>query len=66
MPAFDESWTCNVPALEVLETERLILRPLEVGDAVVHGQLWTERDPRVEPDVVRGNSFLTVRGLRSH
>lgn len=38
-----------MPALEVLETERLILRPLEVGDAVVHRRLWTERDPRVPP-----------------
>ncbi|MFT4166191.1 MAG: GNAT family N-acetyltransferase [Microlunatus sp.] len=32
-----------------METERLILRPLEVGDAVVHRRLWTERDPRVPP-----------------
>ena len=30
-----------------LETERLVLRPHEVGDAAVFHQLWTERDPRV-------------------
>ncbi len=30
-----------------LETERLILRPQEVGDAAVFHQLWTERDSRV-------------------
>ena len=31
----------------ILETERLILRPREVGDAAVLRQLWTERDERV-------------------
>jgi RimJ/RimL family protein N-acetyltransferase len=32
-----------------LETDRLLLRPWLVGDAVAHRQLWTERDPRVPP-----------------
>lgn len=30
-----------------LETERLVLRAQEVGDAAVFRQLWTERDTRV-------------------
>ncbi|WP_086826954.1 GNAT family N-acetyltransferase [Allokutzneria sp. NRRL B-24872] len=33
----------------VLETERLLLRPWRVADAVVQRELWTERDPRVPP-----------------
>jgi len=33
----------------VLETGRLVLRPWRVADAVVHHELWTERDPRVPP-----------------
>src|SRR4249919_3799998 len=33
----------------VLETDRLLLRPWRVTDAVVHHQLWTERHPRVPP-----------------
>jgi RimJ/RimL family protein N-acetyltransferase len=32
-----------------LATERLVLRPQRVEDAVVLRQLWTERDPRVPP-----------------
>lgn len=33
----------------VLETPRLLLRPWRVAEAVVHHELWTERDPRVPP-----------------
>jgi RimJ/RimL family protein N-acetyltransferase len=33
----------------VLETERLLLRPWRVSEAVVHRELWIERDPRVPP-----------------
>ena len=33
----------------VLETDRLLLRPWRVAEAVVLRQLWTERDPRVPP-----------------
>lgn len=31
----------------VLETDRLLLRPWRVDEAVVQRELWTERDPRV-------------------
>jgi len=31
------------------ETERLLLRPWRVSDAVVSRELWEERDPRVPP-----------------
>lgn len=34
---------------QVLETERLLLRPWRVAEASVHRELWTERDPRVPP-----------------
>lgn len=38
------------PGREVtLETGRLLLRPSRVAEAVVHRELWTERDPRVPP-----------------
>ena len=38
------------PGREVLlETDRLLLRPWRVAEAVVHRQLWIERDPRVPP-----------------
>ena len=33
----------------VLETDRLLLRPWRVSEAVVWRELWTERDPRVPP-----------------
>ncbi len=33
----------------VLETERLLLRPWRVAEAVVQRDLWAERDPRVPP-----------------
>jgi RimJ/RimL family protein N-acetyltransferase len=33
----------------VLETDRLILRPLRVAEAAVQRELWLERDPRVPP-----------------
>lgn len=35
--------------MTVLETDRLLLRPWRVADAVVLRELWTERDPRVPP-----------------
>ena len=35
--------------LDRLETERLILRPSEEGDATTFRTMWTERDPRVPP-----------------
>jgi [ribosomal protein S5]-alanine N-acetyltransferase len=37
------------PVLEILETDRLILRPRRVEDAAVTRRLWTERDSRVPP-----------------
>lgn len=33
----------------VLETDRLLLRPWRVSEAVVQHEMWTERDPRVPP-----------------
>lgn len=33
----------------VLETDRLLLRPWRVSEAVVLREMWTERDPRVPP-----------------
>jgi [ribosomal protein S5]-alanine N-acetyltransferase len=33
----------------VLETDRLLLRPWRVPEAVVQRELWMERDPRVPP-----------------
>jgi ribosomal-protein-alanine N-acetyltransferase len=33
----------------VLETDRLLLRPWRVSEAVVQREMWTERDPRVPP-----------------
>jgi RimJ/RimL family protein N-acetyltransferase len=38
-----------IPELDILETERLILRRRRAGEATVYRQLWTERDPRVPP-----------------
>jgi RimJ/RimL family protein N-acetyltransferase len=38
-----------VPALDTLETDRLILRHRRVEEAAVYRQLWIERDPRVPP-----------------
>ena len=35
------------PGEVVLETERLLLRPWRVAEAVVQRELWSERDPRV-------------------
>lgn len=32
-----------------LETDRLLLRPWRVAEAVVQRELWIERDPRVPP-----------------
>ena len=37
----------DLPMLERLETDRLVLRRREVGDAEVLHRLWAERDPRV-------------------
>lgn len=39
----------NVPVLDSLETDRLVLRRRRVGEAVIYRQLWAERDPRVPP-----------------
>ena len=36
-----------VPAIDVLETERLVLRHRRVEEADVYRRLWVERDPRV-------------------
>jgi len=33
----------------LLETDRLMLRPWQVADAVIQRQMWAERDPRVPP-----------------
>ena len=33
----------------VLETDRLLLRPLRVGEAAIQREMWIERDPRVPP-----------------
>ena len=33
----------------VLETDRLLLRPWRVSEAVVQREMWAERDPRVPP-----------------
>ena len=38
-----------VPVLDILETDRLILRHRRVDEAAIYRQLWTERDPRVPP-----------------
>jgi RimJ/RimL family protein N-acetyltransferase len=38
-----------VPSLDLLETDRLVLRRRRVEDAAVYRQLWAERDPRVPP-----------------
>ena len=33
----------------VLETDRLLLRPWRVSEAVIQREMWLERDPRVPP-----------------
>ena len=33
----------------VLETDRLLLRPWRVSEAVIQREMWAERDPRVPP-----------------
>ena len=38
-----------MPVLDILETDRLILRHRRVGEAAIYRQLWTERDLRVPP-----------------
>jgi RimJ/RimL family protein N-acetyltransferase len=35
--------------LDVLESDRLILRRRSIGEAAIYRQLWIERDPRVPP-----------------
>ena len=32
-----------------LETDRLLLRPWRVSEAVIQREMWAERDPRVPP-----------------
>lgn len=39
----------TTPGEIVLETDRLLLRPWRVSEAVVQHEMWTERDPRVPP-----------------
>jgi [ribosomal protein S5]-alanine N-acetyltransferase len=40
----------DTPRSEIrLETDRLLLRPWRIAEAVVLRELWTERDPRVPP-----------------
>jgi ribosomal-protein-alanine N-acetyltransferase len=34
----------------VLETDRLLLRPWRVAEAVIQREMWVERDPRVPPN----------------
>ncbi len=55
----------------VLETERLLLRPWRVSEAVVQRELWAARDPRVPPHRrIDGDGRPTVADLeewiRSH
>ncbi|MGB6453016.1 MAG: GNAT family N-acetyltransferase [Streptosporangiaceae bacterium] len=38
-----------VPVLDILETDRLILRHRRVDEAAIFRRLWAERDPRVPP-----------------
>jgi RimJ/RimL family protein N-acetyltransferase len=33
----------------ILETDRLLLRPWRVAEAVIQREMWAERDPRVPP-----------------
>lgn len=47
----------------VLETDRLLLRPWRVADAVVQRELWTERDPRVPPHRRMSGGHPTVAEL---
>jgi RimJ/RimL family protein N-acetyltransferase len=48
----------------VLETDRLLLRPWQVSEAVILHELWTERDPRVPPHRrVDGEGRPTVEDL---
>jgi len=47
----------------VLETDRLLLRPWRVAEAVVQRELWTERDPRV-PSAPPHRRGLTPHGRR--
>lgn len=37
----------NTPAMDYLETPRLVLRPRRVSESAIYHRLWTERDPRV-------------------
>ncbi len=48
----------------MLTTDRLLLRPWRVADAVVQHELWTERDPRVPPRRrIRADGYPTVADL---
>lgn len=48
----------------VLETDRLLLRPWRVAEAVVQRELWSERDPRVPPHRrIDGDGHPTVAEL---
>ena len=37
------------PALDRLDTDRLILRPRRTDEAAIYRQLWVERDARTPP-----------------
>ena len=53
--------------LDRLETERLILRRRQVGEAVVFRQLWVERDPRVPPHRrIDGEGRPSVEDIAAH
>ncbi len=48
----------------VLETDRLLLRPWRVAEAVVQRELWAERDPRLPPHRrIDANGHPTVAEL---
>jgi RimJ/RimL family protein N-acetyltransferase len=51
----------------VLKTDRLLLRPWRVAEAVVQRELWTERDPRVPPHRrIDGDGHPTVAELEDY
>ena len=51
----------------VLTTDRLLLRPWRVAEAVVQRELWTERDPRVPPHRrIDGDGHPTVAELEDY
>lgn len=56
-----------VPPLEILETDRLVLRPRRVDEAAIYRQLWTERDSRVPPHrKISAEGRPTVADIAAH